>query len=240
MKNYLIDKGFPSINYIVNNWPLTKNTLKKFILSNHKKPDLYSLTIACMNELRIFKINSYKSILLKCSRLCARNVYYNTYHDQHHFKAVLVISCILAKHLNLKYRDRVLLIFIALTHDMNHQGRRILGATPFYQENKSYEGLEKLLFKKVLNHDQMKRIKKIFQSTYFPIKPENVTDKLEKIILDADILSSLMFGPDVGIKLASRLKHEIRYNDKTELLFTNFLKMLGEKCLYLDFSKNSC
>ncbi len=54
MKNYLIDKGFPSINYIVNNWPLTKNTLKKFILSNHKKPDLYSLTIACMNELRIF------------------------------------------------------------------------------------------------------------------------------------------------------------------------------------------
>ena len=240
MKNLSIDKGFPSIGYIVNNWPQTKNILKKFILSNHKKPDLCSLAITCMHELQVFKINSIKSVLIKCSKLCARNINYNTYHDQHHFKSVLVISCILAKHLSLNYRERVLLIFIALTHDMNHQGRRVLGAKPFYQENKSYEGLEKLLFKKILNYKEMKRIKRIFQSTYFPVKPDHVNDEIEKIILDADILSSLMFGPDVGIKLARRLKHEIRYNEKTELLFTNFLKLLGEKCLYLDFSKNSC
>ena len=86
----------------------------------------------------------------------------------------------------------------------------------------------------------MKRIKKIFESTFFPVKPENVEDDLEKIILDADILSSLMFGPQVGVKLASRLKQEIRYNDDSELLFSNFLKLLGAKCLYLDYSKKSC
>ena len=59
----------------------------------------------------------------------------------------------------------------------------------------------------------MKRIKESFESTFFPIQPENVNDDLEKIILDADILSSLMFGSKVGVKLAGRLKQEIRYND---------------------------
>ena len=37
-----------------------------------------------------------------------------------------------------------------------------------------------------------------------------------------------MFGPKVGVKFASRLKQEIRYNDESELLFSNFLKLLGE------------
>ena len=65
---------------------------------------------------------------------------------------------------------------------------------PYYQELKSYEGLEKILFKKILNFRELKRIKRTFESTFFPIKPKNVADDLEKIILDADILSSLMFG----------------------------------------------
>ena len=86
----------------------------------------------------------------------------------------------------------------------------------------------------------MKRIKRIFESTFFPVKPENVVDDIEKIILDADILASLMFGPRVGVKLAGRLKQEIRYNSDSELLFSNFLKLLGGKCLYLDYSKKSC
>ena len=60
------------------------------------------------------------------------------------------------------------------------------------------------------------------------------------IILDSDILSSLMFGHEVGVKLARRLNHEIRYNQGSENLFLNFLQLLGDKCLYLDYSKNSC
>ena len=145
-------------------------------------------------RIKIFKVENYKSIIRKLSKLCLRNTCFNTYHDSHHFKSVLVISCILGKQINLKYKDRLLLVIIALTHDMNHQGRRILMSKPYYQELKSYEGLEKILFKKILNFKELKRIKRIFESTFFPIKPENVADDLEKIILDADILSSLMFG----------------------------------------------
>lgn len=240
MKNYPIDKGLPSISYIVNNWPKTKYILKKYILSNQKKPDLLSLTLTCFKEMKIFKVRNLKTVIKKLSFECSRNVYFNSYHDQHHFKTVLVLSCILAKQINLNLKDRVLLIIIALSHDMNHQGRRIKTAIPYYQEDLSCRDLEKIIFKKVLSLAEIKRIKRIFRSTYFPVKPENVTDNVEKIILDADILASLMFGAEVGMKLAERLKYEIRYNDKTELLFANFLKFLGDKCLYLDYSKKSC
>ena len=48
--------------------------------------------------------------------------------------------------MDLSHKDRLLLIIIALTHDMNHQGRRILGAEPYYQEIKSYNELEKVIF----------------------------------------------------------------------------------------------
>ena len=44
-----------------------------------------------------------------------------------------------------------------------------------------------------------------------------------KIILDADVLASLMFGMKTGMKFASRLKHEIRFDDKADILFRGFL-----------------
>ena len=91
MKKRVIDKGWPTISYIVNNWPRTKNILKKFILSNHKKPNLFDLSVVCLNELKVFKIQEYKPVLFKLSKLCSRNIYFNTYHDQHH---LLIFHCV--------------------------------------------------------------------------------------------------------------------------------------------------
>ncbi len=240
MTKYTLEKGYPNLNYISNSWPRTKLVLKKFILSNQKKPDFLHLIKACLKELKVHKFKSFEGTLKKLSKICSRNIYFNTYHDQHHFKTVIILSCILAKKVNLKYRDRILLIIIALTHDMNHQGRRIPINRPFYQEEKSFNDLKRILFKNILSLKEINRIRRIFRSTYFPIKPKKVNDNIEKIILDADILASLIFGSDTGLKLAGRLKQEIRYNSETELLFSNFLKLLGDKCLYLDYSKNSC
>jgi hypothetical protein len=240
MRNLPIERNYPSISYILNNWPKTKHILRKYVLSNFKKPDLYDLTKICLKELKIFKIKGCQPVLKKLSKICSSNVTSNTYHDQHHFKAVLVISALLAMGVNLKNKDRLLLIVISLTHDMNHQGRRIINAIPYYQEERSFLDLQRIFFRKVLNFKEINRIRTIFKSTYFPIKPKNVKDDLEKIVLDADILTSLMFGPRAGVKLAGRLKHEIKYNDETEILFRNFLKLLGEKCLYLPFSKKLC
>ena len=240
MRNYPFEKKFPSISYIANNWPRSKYILKKFILSKHKLPDLYNLCLNCLNDLNVHKIERMKPILKKLSILCSKNVTYNTYHDSHHFKSVIIISCLLAKLSNLKNNeDKLLLVIIALTHDLGHSGRRIQNKS-FYQEERSFTELSRVLFKVKLNFKKNQRIKKIFRSTYFPIKPEKVDDHIEKIILDADILASLMFGLNVGVEFASRLKHELRFEGGSRQLFSGFLKFLDNKSLYLDSSKKSC
>ena len=240
MRNYPFEKNFPSISYIANNWPRSKDVLKKFILSNHKLPDLYNLCLNCLNDLNVHKIERMKPVLKKLSILCSKNVTYNTYHDSHHFKSVIIIACLLAKLSNLKNNeDKLLLVIIALTHDLGHLGRRIQNKS-FYQEEKSFSELSRILFKVKPNFKKNQRIKKIFRSTYFPIKPEKVDDHVEKIILDADILASLMFGLNVGVEFAGRLKHELRFEGGSKQLFSGFLKFLDNKSLYLDSSKKSC
>ena len=240
MRNYPFEKNFPSISYIANNWPRTKNVLKKFILSNHKLPDLYNLCLNCLNDLNVHKIDKMKPVLKKLSILCSKNVTYNTYHDSHHFKSVIIIACLLAKLSNLKNNeDKLLLVIIALTHDLGHLGRRVQNIS-FFQEEKSFSELSRILFKVKPNFNKNQRIKKIFRSTFFPIKPEKVDDHVEKIILDADILGSLMFGLNVGVEFAERLKHELRFEGASKQLFTGFLKFLDNKSLYLDSSKKSC
>ena len=161
MRNYPFEKNFPSISYIANNWPRTKNVLKKFILSNHKLPDLYNLCLNCLNDLNVHKIDKMKPVLKKLSFLCSKNVTYNTYHDSHHFKSVIIIACLLAKLSNLKNNeDKLLLVIIALTHDLGHLGRRVQNIS-FFQEEKSFKELSRILFKVKPNFNKNQRIKKI-------------------------------------------------------------------------------
>ena len=239
MRQYIFEKGNPSLSYIAKNWPRSKYLLKKFVLSNHKKPDFYKICTNCLKDLNVLKLSGYAPILKKLSKLSSKNFTYNSYHDQHHFKSVILISCLLAKLSKFKANeDKILLVIIALTHDLNHQGRRIINI-PYYQEDKSFKDLAYIIYKKLTNK-KYNRIKRIFRSTFFPVKPLSVTDDLEKIILDADVLASLMFGMSTGITFAGRLKHEIRFDNKTDVLFRGFLKLLDSKSLYLDSSKKSC
>ena len=239
MRQFIFEKYFPSLSYIANRWPRSKHILKKYVLSNQKKPDFFNIFNKFLKDLNVFKIRDYNLILKKLAKLSSNNFTFNSYHDQHHFKSVILIACLLAKLSKLKFNEeKILLVIIALTHDINHQGRRVINQ-PYYQEDKSFKDLSYIIFKKMTNK-KYNRIKKIFRSTYFPVKPNFVDDDLEKIILDADVLASLMFGMKTGMKFASRLKHEIRFDDKTDILFKGFLKLLDSKSLYLDSSKKSC
>ena len=174
MRNYPFEKNFPSISYIANNWPRTKNVLKKFILSNHKLPDLYNLCLNCLNDLNVHKIDKMKPVLKKLSILCSKNVTYNTYHDSHHFKSVIIIACLLAKLSNLKNNeDKLLLVIIALTHDLGHLGRRVQNKS-FYQEEKSFSELSRILFKVKPNFKKTKELKKYLGVHFFPLNQKKL------------------------------------------------------------------
>ena len=65
MKNYPFEKNYPSLSYIVNNWPKTKPLLKRFVLSNHKKPEFYKMSINLLNDMNIKKMgNGYPEVIL--------------------------------------------------------------------------------------------------------------------------------------------------------------------------------
>ena len=143
------------------------------------------------------------------------------------------------KNIELPNRDKVLLVIISLCHDIEHQGRRII-SKPYYQEEISYHLFRRLSYKFFFKKKELQRILRIFKNTYFPEKPKKVSDNLEKIILDADILSSLMFDVTTGLNFAGRLKHELKMISTSEELFQSFLNSINNKSLYMDRSKKLC
>ena len=166
MRQHPLQKNIPTLGYIINNWPRTKPILQKFVVSRHSLPNLLKLCNVCLNELKVFREKEILKPLKKVTRLCLINKTYNSYHDCHHFKAVIVIASIIAKKSKLSKREKVLLILIALCHDIDHQGRRII-SEPYYQE-KVLLFLKDLL-QNLYKNSECKRIRRIFLNTYFPI-----------------------------------------------------------------------
>ena len=198
------------------------------MLSKHSTPDLLNICQLCLKELKVFREKKINTILSKVSKICLINKTYNTYHNSHHFKAVIVTACIIAKNTELSNKDKVLLVIISLCHDIGHQGRRII-SKPYYQEELSYHLFRRFFYKVFSKKKELQRILRIFRNTYFPEKPRKVNDKLEKIILDAEILSSLMFDVSTGLEFARRLKHELKMTSTSEDLFLSFLNSINDK-----------
>lgn len=228
MRANIFEKGFPSLSYMAIRWPKSKYTLKKYIISNYKKPDLCLLSKSCLKDLNFRKKIPLLGSLKYLSKICSKNFNYNNYHNPHHFKVVLIISCLFAKFNSLKDNEKIILVIIALTHDMNHQGRRIIGK-PYYQEKKTIKDLERIIYGKILNHKIWKNIERILLNTYFPAIPSSERDLTEKIILKSDVMGSLIFGDESGMIFSERLKQELSISEKTDTFFQKFKKTVQSR-----------
>ena len=51
MRQYIFEKHYPSLSYIAKNWPRSKYLLKKFVLSNQKKPNFFNICTNCLKDL---------------------------------------------------------------------------------------------------------------------------------------------------------------------------------------------
>ena len=233
------ENNYPSISYLALRWPKSKYLVERYVMSNRLEPDLFKLCNSCLKSLNFYKKNPLLLKLKKLSKICSKNFVFNTYHSPHHFKSVILLSSIFSSKYSLNDFDKILVVILSLTHDMSHQGRRI-SSFPYYQELKTLKQLEQNIFCKILSFNKWKRIKRIILNTYFPVKCKVGKDLVEKIILDVDVIISLMFGSQNGLKLTNRLKTEIRFNNKSEVLFSDFLKCIEKKKLHLEISKKSC
>ena len=232
MRQYIFEKNMPSLDYISNRWPKSRAILSKYSMSNYKKPDLFKLSLACLNGLNHYQRTPLTKSIRELSLICSKNFNSNKYHDQHHFKAVLLLASVFAKVSQLKQIDNLLIVILSLTHDMSHQGRRIIN-NPYYQEKKTIKHLEKIIFRKILNQQTWNRIKRILLNTYFPVIPKKSSDIVEKIILNADLASSIIFGKKNGLILTRRLKNEINFKDKSINLYSKFIGNVDKRDLSL-------
>ena len=228
MSENIFEKNLPSINYISKRWPKSKIYLKNYFFKNYKKPNFFKLTSLCFKTLKLTIRISDQILLKSLSEKCSTNFNNNKFHNYHHFKAVLLISTILAVKSKISKYDAFLIIIISLAHDMGHLGKRIL-KKPYYQEEKTLTDLEKILFKHILNLKKWKRIKRIILNTYFSCLPDITNDRVEKIILNADLASSLIFGRKFGLLMASKLKLEINYNGDSSKLYDDFITLCKQR-----------
>ncbi len=218
----------PSLEYISNRWPKSRHLLSKYSMSNQKKPDLFKLSLSCLRSLNFRQKIPLTGAIKELSLICSKNFCSNKYHDQHHFKAVLLIASVFAKIFKVKRSDCILIIILSLTHDMNHQGRRVINRE-YYQEKITIKHLERIIFRKILNHKTWERIKRILMNTYFPIIPKTNNDMVEKIILNADVASSILFGERNGLILTKRLKNEADLKEKSIALYSKFLEKIKQR-----------
>lgn len=235
----IFNKFTPSLKYITLRWPLSKNIVKKYVMSNYAKPDLLKLCSCCLKDLNFRLKLPLVYSLKKLTKVANINTTYNFYHDCHHFKSVVLISSIFAKILNLKNHDKLFVVLIALIHDLNHKGRRNL-KKPFYQEKQTLKVLNGKIFRYFLNFKKWNRVQRIVLNTYFLKTPKTRDDLVEKIILDVDILVSIMFGIESGHILSKRLKHEQKSFESSILILRNFLNLVETRGLYLDISREAC
>ena len=75
---------------------------KKYVLSNQKNLDFFNICNKCLKDLNVFKIRDYNLILKKLLRSYHQTILPSPHHDQHHFKSVILIACLLAKLSKLK------------------------------------------------------------------------------------------------------------------------------------------
>lgn len=228
MSNTLFEKNIPSINYISSRWPNSKIYLGKYFFKNFNRPDFFKLTTLCLKALKFPTRRNHKILLRNLSNKCNTNFNNNKYHNFHHFKAVLLISTILAVKSKIDKNDAFLIVIISLTHDMGHLGKRIL-KKPYFQEKKTIIDLEKILFKYLLNGEKWRRIKRIILNTFFKNLPNYPKDRVEKIILTADVASSIIFGKKNGLLMASKLKLEINYNGHSSKLYEDFVTLCKQR-----------
>ena len=66
-------------------------------------------------------------------------------------------------------------------------------------------------------------------NTYFPIIPKTNNDMVEKIILNADVASSILFGERNGLILTKRLKNEADLKEKSIALYSKFLEKIKQR-----------
>ena len=171
------------------------------------------------------------SALRRLVRVSVRNSGTNSYHHRGHFAHVIMATGVLAEMAGLRGPDRALLVLAALVHDLDHQGRR--GIRQLYgQEDWSARLTGRVLIGCHGDARLAVRLRQMIRATALTDDRDRLltleTDRLARLLTDADIFASVMYERRISIRMTAGLKLEQRLSGTPQELNGAFATFIGK------------
>ena len=175
----------------------------------------------------------YRQFLKPLIWAAGRNPHCNKYHHDWHNKTVMIMAAILSENLKSKPEQRFNLLFSAMVHDLDHRGR-YMSHQDFVEERRSAliagrrlygrrggEGRSWRLLNDRLDHTAFRRGHLM----------EYGTNDITAILMDADIMASLVFPIKPVQELTGNLKQELKSKQSADEMLKNFINLVAERGL---------
>lgn len=162
--------------------------------------------------------------------IAARNSGTNSYHHHGHFAHVVMAAGVLAAMAGVRGPDRALLVLAALVHDLDHQGRR--GSRRLYwQEDRSARITCRVLLGRNGDARHAVRLGNMIRATALTADRARLliirSDRLARLLTDADIFASVMYDRGISIGMTAALKLEQRLAGTPEMLNAAFARTIS-------------
>ena len=171
------------------------------------------------------------SALRRLAQAAVRNSGTNSYHHRGHFAHVIMAAGLLAARARLRGQDRALLVLAALVHDLDHQGRR--GIRQLYgQEDWSARLTGRVLIGRHGDARLAVRLRRMIRATALTGDRDRLltleTDRLARLLTDADIFASVMYERRISVRMTAGLKLEQRLSGTAQDLNAAFATFIGK------------
>ena len=220
--------ALPNVRYTSKHLGRLIHTLSK---ATKKRSQSQPETIFSWAE--VFIPMRYRSHIKPLIWAAGRNPHCNKYHHDWHNKTVMMMAAILSENLKCKPEQRFNLMFSAMVHDLDHRGR-YMSHQDFVEERRSAliagrrlygrrggEGRSWRLLKDRLDHTAF------LKGHLIHYDPNDIT----AILMDADIMASLVFPLKSVQELTRHLKQELRSKQSADVMLKNFIHVVAQRGL---------
>lgn len=170
----------------------------------------------------------------------AHNASGNIYHHAGHFAHVVMAAGLLATRAGLRGEDRSLLVLAGLVHDLAHQGRRA-SSRHYHQERLSARRAVRVIVGCGGDARLALRIHRLLLATALTIDVNRSvilnSDRLARLLTDADIFASLVYPRSRSIEMTRALKLEQRLPGPATEVNRRFAEMIGATGLQSDLAQ---
>ena len=170
----------------------------------------------------------------RLANMASINGYSNKYHQSGHYAHVVIAAGLLAAASGLGARDTAILVLAALTHDLDHHGRRSRH-TLYAQELWSASLTSRILARYRGDARLQTQIHRLLKATALTNDGARrqilATDRLAGLITDADVFASVFFDRNRARQFTRLLKLEQRLPGAPDDLLTRFLALIAAEGL---------